>query len=94
LITYRQLLFDQLTPISIYTKLKERFPNELSFLFESAINSEDGNFSFIFIGAHERISYKNGITSFIDVDGKTKELAKTPFEYLKSYYSKITDNAW
>jgi len=58
-------------------------------LFESAINSEDGNFSFIFIGANERISYKNGITSFTDKFGKTKELSQTPFEYLKSYYKGI-----
>ena len=89
MITYRQLLFDQLTPISIYTKLKEKFPNELSFLFESAINSEDGNFSFIFIGVNERISFKDGITSFSDTSGKTSELSLTPFEYLKSYYKEI-----
>ncbi len=89
MITYRQLLFDQLTPISIYTKLKEKFPSELSFLFESAINSEDGNFSFIFIGAHERISYKDGMTTFSDTNGETKELSESPFSFLKSYYKDI-----
>jgi len=89
LITYRQLLFDQLTPISIYTKLKEKFPDELSFLFESAINSEDGNFSFIFIGAHERISYKNSITTYTNQNGKTEELPESPFSFLKSYYKSI-----
>ncbi len=89
MITYRQLLFDQLTPISIYTKLKEKFPKELSFLFESAINSEDGNFSFIFIGVNERISYKDGITLFTDKFNKTEELSQSPFEYLKAYYNDI-----
>lgn len=89
MLTYRQLLFDQLTPISIYTKLKEKFHKELSFLFESAINSEDGNFSFIFIGAHERISYRDGITIFTDTNGKTKELIESPFSFLKSYYKNI-----
>jgi anthranilate synthase component 1 len=89
LIEYRQLLFDQLTPISIYKKLKEKFPEELSFLFESAINTEDGNFSFIFIGAHERVSYKNNITTFTDSSSQTKELSQNPFEFLKEYYKKI-----
>ena len=64
MVKYKQILFDQLTPISIYTKLKERFHKELSFLFESAINSEEGNYSFIFIGAKERITYKDEQTFF------------------------------
>ncbi len=88
-LVYRQLLFDQLTPISIYKKLKERFPNELSFLFESAINSEKGNYSFIFIGANERISYKDNTTTFTDIDGNSKKLQESPFDFLKSYYKKI-----
>ena len=89
MIEYRQLLFDQLTPISIYAKLKEKFPSELSFLFESAINSEDGNFSFIFIGANERITYRDNSTLFTDEYGKTEIVSKTPFEFLKSYYKDI-----
>jgi anthranilate synthase component 1 len=89
LIEYRQLLFDQLTPISIYNKLKKRFPSELSFLFESAINSEDGNFSFIFIGALERISYRDKVTSYTDTKGITKTLDISPFEFLKAYYNEI-----
>ena len=86
---YRQLLFDQLTPISIYKKLKEKFKDELSFLFESAINSEKGNYSFIFIGANEQISYKNSITTFTSIDGTTKEIKDSPFSFLKSYYKDI-----
>lgn len=94
MIEYRQLLFDQLTPISIYKKLKEKFPSELSFLFESAINTEDGNFSFIFIGANERISYKDNITIFTDNLGQTKELSETPFEFLKEYYKKVDSSVY
>ena len=94
MIEYRQLLFDQLTPISIYNKLKKRFPDELSFLFESAISSEDGNFSFIFIGANERISYKAGVTTHTDTDAKIKTLDISPFEFLKSYYKKIETNPY
>jgi len=86
---YRQLLFDQLTPISIYAKLKEKFKNELSFLFESAINSEKGNYSFIFIGVNERISYKDKITSVTDKNGEKREIEENPFSFLKSYYKKI-----
>jgi anthranilate synthase component 1 len=89
LLEYRQLLFDQLTPISIYTKLKERFSDELSFLFESAINSEDGNYSFIFIGANERLFYKDNKTTHIDQDGNISDLELNPFEFLKSYYKDI-----
>jgi anthranilate synthase component 1 len=89
LLEYRQLLYDQLTPISIYTKLKEKFPDELSFLFESAINSEDGNFSFIFIGANERISYRDGITTFVDKDGTVNKSEDSPFSLLKTYYDDI-----
>ncbi len=89
MLEYRQLLFDQLTPISIYAKLKERYQDELSFLFESAINSEKGNFSFIFIGANERVSYKDEITTITDQNGQKEELKESPFSYLKRYYKKI-----
>ncbi len=89
MLEYRQLLFDQLTPISIYKKLKEKFPDELSFLFESAINSDHGNYSFIFIGANERISYKDETTIFIDEEGNIKESKDSPFTILKTYYDKV-----
>ncbi len=89
MIRYKQILFDQLTPISIYSKLKERFPEELSFLFESAINSEDGNYSFIFIGAKERITYKDEQTFFTNQSGEVEKLDIDPFSFLKTYYKKI-----
>ncbi len=89
MITHKQVLFDQLTPIAIYSKLKERFPNELSFLFESAINSEEGNYSFIFIGAKERLTYHDNATVHIDEDGISNTLNIDPFTFLKSYYNNI-----
>jgi len=85
----RQLLFDQLTPIAIYTRLKERFPKEVTLLFESAINTEDGNFSFIFIGAKERIIYKDDTTTFVAEDGSETTLHENPFTFLKNYYRQI-----
>ncbi len=89
MIAHKQILFDQLTPISVYTKLKEKFSNELSFLFESAINSEDGNYSFIFIGALERITYKNKTCIYQNIDGKISQSNDSPFKFLKSYYKNI-----
>ncbi len=89
MITHKQVLFDQLTPIAIYAKLKKRFQNELSFLFESAINSEEGNYSFIFIGAKERLTYHDNITTHIDTDGQKHILESDPFTFLKSYYAAI-----
>lgn len=62
---------------------------ELSFLFESAINSEEGNYSFIFIGANERVSYKDGTTTLTANDGSQKTVQESPFSYLKSYYKTI-----
>ncbi len=85
----RQLLFDQLTPIAVYTRLKERFEGEVSLLFESAINTEDGNYSFIFIGALERVTYREEKTTIQHADGSKETISKDPFRYLKNYYSKI-----
>jgi len=83
------LLYDQLTPISLYHKLCDLFEGELGFLFESAINSESGNFSFLFFGARERLIYKDNQTLHTDESGYTKTLKQDPFSYLKSRYSKI-----
>ncbi len=91
-INYKQILFDQLTPIAIYSKLKERFPQEISLLFESGVNSENGNFSFIFVGVKERIIYKDRKTIFIDKKGNKDIIEKNPFKFLKEYYKKIDKN--
>ncbi|HEX5624231.1 MAG TPA: anthranilate synthase component I family protein [Sulfuricurvum sp.] len=76
---------DQFAPISIYEKLKELFPNEISFLLESAGNS-DGNYTIIAIGARERLTYSEGITHYRDSDEKTSVISESPFEFLKRYY--------
>ncbi len=85
----RQLLFDQLTPIAIYTRLKARFPHEITLLFESAVNTEDGNYSFIFVDALERITYKDEKTTIVKVDGTRQSIDEDPFAYLKNYYRNI-----
>ena len=88
----KKILFDQLTPITIFSKLKSHFGDELTFLFESAINSEEGNFSFLFIGARERIIHKDNSALHVDENGKTNHIGDNPFDYLKKRYATI-DNA-
>ncbi len=85
----KKILFDQLTPITIFSKLKSYFGDELTFLFESAINSEEGNFSFLFIGARERIIHKDNEALHVDEDGIKHSLGDNPFNYLKQRYANI-----
>ena len=86
---YKTILFDQLTPVALYGKIKTIFPGEVTMLFESVVNTSDGNFSFITIGAQERISYKDKMTHYTDQSGTTKELFEDPFSFMKSYYAKL-----
>ena len=50
---HKTILFDQLTPVALYGQIKKIFPDEITMLFESVVNTSDGNFSFITIGAQE-----------------------------------------
>ena len=86
---YQTLLYDQLTPVALYGQIKEQFENEITMLFESVVNTSDGNFSFIAIGAQERLSFRNGTTYYRDKDGISSPLVEDPFTFLKSYYSKL-----
>lgn len=85
----KQLLFDQLTPVSMYGKIKELFKEEVTMLFESVVNTSDGNFSFITIGAQERIVYKNNQTHYIDNEGLVQDLDTDPFNFLQNYYKNL-----
>jgi anthranilate synthase component 1 len=85
----RKILFDQLTPITIFAKLQSHFSGELCFLFESAINNNDGNFSFLFIGARERVIHKDGESIHIDEDGTSHNLGANPFTFLKKRYAEL-----
>ena len=85
----KSFLFDQLTPVSLYGELKNIYKDEVTMLFESVVTSEEGNFSFIAIGAKERLIYKDNVTTFIDSLGESRELSIDPFTFLKDYYNKI-----
>ncbi len=87
---YNKTLFlDQFTPVSIYQKVKEIFPCEITFLFESVVNSNDGNFSYIFVGDRERVWHKKGKSFYKNEDGKIQEIDKNPFVFLKNYYKNL-----
>jgi len=91
---YKTVLFDQFTPVALYGKIKKLFPNEITMLFESMVNSSDGNFSFIVVGALERLSYKDKITTHTSQDGKKNILKEDPFTFLKSYYAKLNQDEY
>ncbi len=83
-----QFTLDQLAPIAVYSKLKEMFQDEISYLFESAGQS-DGNYSFICIGARERVQYINNKTLYTDSNSKVHTKDESPFTFLKNYYKSV-----
>ncbi len=89
----KQFTLDQLAPIAVYSKLKALFKDEITYLFESAGQSE-GNYSFICIGARERLQYINDKTIYTDTEGVVHEKDENPFDFLKEYYKKIDTNIY
>jgi anthranilate synthase component 1 len=88
LIHSKQFTLDQLAPIAVYAKLKALFPQEITYLFESAGQSE-GNYSFICIGARERLQYIDDKTIYTDANGKKNIKEENPFTFLKEYYKNV-----
>ncbi len=86
---YQTILYDQLTPVALYGQIKEQFKDDVTMLFESVVNTSDGNFSFIAIGAQERLLYKNKETYYTNGDGETIALEEDPFSFLKKYYNRL-----
>jgi len=85
LIYSKQFTLDQLAPIAVYSKLKDMFEDEITYLFESAGGSE-GNYSIICIGARERLQYINDKTIYTDSNSKIHVKEENPFTFLKKYY--------
>jgi len=82
----KELFLDQFTPVSIYEKVKSLYKNEVTFLFESTINSSDGNYSFIAIGDRERVWYENNTCFYKNEEGNIEEVESNPLSFLKEYY--------
>jgi anthranilate synthase component 1 len=91
---YKHLFLDQFTPVSIYQKVKKLYSDEITFLFESVVNTDDGNYSYIIIGDRERVYHKNGKSYHIDEDKNTHQIDDNPFDFLKKYYNKIDTNKY
>ncbi len=89
----RKYLFDQLSPVALYGEIKEKFADEVTMLFESVVTTEEGNFSFITIGARERLIYKDGRVRYLVGDDEQSAETDDPFLFLQNYYNKI-DNEY
>jgi len=84
----RSHLFDQLTPVALYGEIKALFPDEITMLFESVVTTSEGNFSFIAIGAKERLN-RDGISHHVATDGTAQDIPEDPFTFLQAYYRAI-----
>jgi len=88
---YDKFLVDEFSVIGIYNILKEIFFDEKMFLFESVINNDNGNYSFITIGERERVKYQDEKIYYFD--GKDENIIETdPFSFFKNYYENIDKN--
>ena len=81
----KELFLDQFTPVSIYEKVKALYSNEITFLFESTINSNDGNYSYIIIGARERVWYENNTCYYKNEQDEIQIVESNPLKFLKRY---------
>ncbi len=86
---YKKFALDEFTPIALYEKAKEFFPTQKSYLFESVVNTSDGNFSFIICGEHEAIWSENGKSLYKDTQGKVHQIESNPLLFMKKYYKEV-----
>lgn len=89
----KQFLLDEFAPIAVYAKLKKIFASEITYLFESAGQSE-GNYSFICIGARERLQYIDDKTIYTDSNQTQHVKDENPFTFLKDYYKNIDTSVY
>lgn len=82
----KELFLDQFTPVSIYEKIKKLYEDEITFLFESTINSSTGNYSYIIIGDRERVWYENGSCFYKNEKQEISTVESNPLHFLKRYY--------
>lgn len=82
----KELFLDQFTPVSIYEKVKSLYQNEITFLFESTINSNEGNYSYIIIGARERVWYEKDTCYYKNEQDDIQIVDSNPLAFLKKYY--------
>ncbi|SNZ01974.1 anthranilate synthase component I family protein [Flagellimonas pacifica] len=74
---YKQILADTITPVSVYLKIRDRFPN--SILLESSdYHTNDNSFSYICCNPIAFIKVENEIITQRFPDGTKEELSITP----------------
>jgi anthranilate synthase component I len=93
-LTSHKIFIDQFTPIAYYEKLRYFFKGEIIQLFESAVNNDEGNFSYIIIGARERLWHEDNKSYFQDEAGVKKEVDYNPLTYLQASYKKLNSKAY
>ncbi len=82
-------MLDQFTPVSIYEKIKQIYKEDITLLFESVLNGDDGNFSYIAVGYIERVWSHDGESFHKDERQNTTQISSNPFVFLKDYYKKL-----
>ncbi len=75
--TYKKLLADTLTPVSVYLKIRDKYPNSL-LLESSDYHANDNSFSYICCNPIASIKIKNGEIQELYPDGSKKITAITP----------------
>ena len=90
----KELFLDQFTPVSIYEKIKNIYKDEITFLFESTINSSDGNYSYIIIGARERVWYENGTCFYRNELNEINKVDSNPLKFLQKYYKNFNKDLY
>ncbi len=86
---YKKFALDEFTPIALYEKAKEFFPTQKSYLFESVVNTSEGNFSFIVCGEHEAVWSIDGKSLYKDTQGKVHQIESNPLLFMKRYYKEV-----
>jgi anthranilate synthase component 1 len=75
--TYKKLLADTLTPVSVYLKIRDKYPNSL-LLESSDYHANDNSFSYICCNPIASIKIKNGQIQELYPDGSKKVTTITP----------------
>ncbi|MGE4295214.1 MAG: anthranilate synthase component I family protein [Campylobacterales bacterium] len=94
MLQFKRCLYDTLTPIALTEKLTRFFEKERVFLFESGINNENGNFSFVLVGERERLWHQGGKSFYRDEAGQTQEVDENPLNFLKKRFSREDQAAY
>ncbi|RKS43362.1 anthranilate synthase component 1 [Gillisia mitskevichiae] len=75
--TFKKLLADTLTPVSVYLKIRDKYPNSL-LLESSDYHANDNSFSYICCNPIASIKIKNGEIKELFPDGSKRVTAITP----------------